>query len=281
MRYLRGIRTALQYMILIVITLITLFPIFYVVASSFKSNMEILTSGINILPKNPVLDNYKQAWELANFKRYTFNSIYLCFFSVLGIVITSSLAGYTFARGNFVGKKLIFAVFTSTMFISFGSATLNPLLGVASALHINKNLWGIILIKVFGVNITNIFLVRGHVLSLPKEMDEAAKIDGCDFFQIFVYIIAPLLKPILATVALLSFQASWNDYLLPMVFTLGNKDSAPLIVGIVSLKSTGAAAASWNLMMAGTTISLIPILIVFLCMNKYFIKGLTSGAVKG
>lgn len=281
MRFLRIISTVLKYLVLIAILCVTIFPIFYVISSSFKSNMEILTSGIQILPKKFVLENYKQAWELANFKQYTFNSIYLSFFSVLGIVITSSFAGYTFARGNFAGKKLLFAIFTSTMFISFGSATLYPLLGVAKALHINKNLWGIILINVFGVNITNIFLVRGHVLSLPKEIDEAAIIDGCDFFQIFVHIIAPLLKPILATVALLSFQTTWNDYLLPMVFTLSNKAHAPLIVGIVALKSTGEAAASWNLMMAGTTISIIPILIVFLCLNKYFIKGLTAGAVKG
>jgi multiple sugar transport system permease protein len=142
-------------------------------------------------------------------------------------------------------------------------------------------LWGVILITVFGVNITNIYLIRGYVLSLPYEIEEAAIIDGCSFFMVFVKVVAPLLKPIIATVAILSFKHSWNNYLMPMVFTLSNPGSRPLVVGIVSLKSTGEAAASWNLMMAGTTISLVPILVVFLFFNRYFIGGMSSGAVKG
>ena len=270
----------LLYTIMILFSILVAFPIVYTVLSSFKSNMEIMSGG-TIWPEEFVLDNYKQAWKLANFKQYTWNSIYMCFFSVIGVVITSTFAGYVFARGNFPGKKLIFAVFTAMMFISFGSATLYPLLKVAKLLHINKNLWGVILITVFGVNITNIYLIRGYVLSLPYEIEEAAIIDGCSFFMVFVKVVAPLLKPIIATVAILSFKYSWNDYLMPMVFTLSNPNNRPLVVGIVSLKSTGEAAASWNLMMAGTTISLIPILIVFLFFNRYFIQGMASGAVKG
>ena len=270
----------LLYAIMILFSIIIAFPIIYTVLSSFKSNMEIMSGG-TIWPEKFVLDNYKQAWKLANFKQYTWNSIYMCFFSVIGVVITSTFAGYVFARGNFPGKKMIFALFTAMMFISFGSATLYPLLKVAKFLHINKNLWGVILITVFGVNITNIYLIRGYVLSLPYEIEEAAIIDGCSFFMVFVKVVAPLLKPIIATVAILAFKYSWNDYLMPMVFTLSNPGSRPLVVGIVSLKSTGEAAASWNLMMAGTTISLIPILIVFLFFNRYFIQGMASGAVKG
>lgn len=270
----------LLFVIMILFSILVAFPIIYTVLSSFKSNMEIMAGG-TIWPEEFVLDNYRQAWKLANFKQYTWNSIYMCFFSVIGVVITSTFAGYVFARGNFIGKKAIFAIFTAMMFISFGSATLYPLLRVAKFLHINKNLWGVILITIFGVNITNIYLIRGYVLSLPYEIEEAAIIDGCSFFMVFVKIIAPLLKPIIATVAILAFKQSWNEYLMPMVFTLSNPNSRPLTVGIVSLKSTGEAAASWNLMMAGTTLSLIPILVVFLFFNRYFISGLSSGAVKG
>lgn len=271
---------ALLYTIMIGFSILVAFPIVYTVLSSFKSNQEILAGG-TIIPEKFVLNNYKQAWQLANFKQYTWNSIYMCFFSVIGVVITSTFAGYVFARGHFPGKKVIFAVFTAMMFISFGSATLYPLLKVAKFLHINKNLWGVIFITVFGVNITNIYLIRGYVLALPYEIDEAAIIDGCSFFMVFVKVVAPLLKPIIATVAILAFQQSWNNYLLPMVFTMSNPQSRPLVVGVVALKSTGEAAASWNLMMAGTTISLVPILIVFLFFNRYFISGITSGAVKG
>lgn len=276
----KAIIKCLLYVILIAFTLLVAFPIVYTVLSSFKSNQEILAGG-TIIPEKFVLENYKQAWQLANFKQYTWNSIYMSFFCVLGVVITSSFAGYVFARGRFPGKKVIFAVFTAMMFISFGSATLYPLLKIAKFLHINKNLWGVILITVFGVNITNIYLIRGYVLALPYEIEEAAIIDGCSFFMVFVKIIAPLLKPIIATVAILAFKHSWNNYLLPMVFTLSNPKARPLVVGIVALKSTGAAAASWNLMMAGTTISLVPILVVFLFFNRYFIGGMSSGAVKG
>lgn len=281
MKIAQAVKKFLLYAILIVFTLFVAFPLVYTLLASFKSNQEIMTAGIDIFPKKFILDNYKEAWVLADFKQYTWNSIYMSVCIVIGVVFTSSTAGYVFARGNFPGKKLIFGIFTSTMFLALGSITLYPLLQVTKFLHINTSLWGVIIVNVFGLQITNIFLVRGYVNSIPKEVDEAAKIDGCSFIGIFMKIIAPLLKPIMATVALLTFQGAWNDYLLPMVFTLGNPKNAPLVVGIVSLKSTGAAASSWNLMMAGTMISIIPILFIYVILNKWFISGLTSGAVKG
>jgi ABC-type glycerol-3-phosphate transport system permease component len=120
-----------------------------------------------------------------------------------------------------------------------------------------------------------------YMSSIPYEIDEAAKIDGCGFFRIYWNIIFPLLKPLVATVGLLSFRAAWNDYMLPMIFTLANPQKSPLIVGVVSLRNSGEAASSWNLMLAGTTIAIVPMLIVYLFLNRYFIEGLTSGAVKG
>lgn len=274
-------KKVLAYAVLLLFMIVVAFPLLYTLMASFKSNQEIMTTGINIFPKKFILDNYKQAWVLADFKQYTWNSIYMSICIVIGVVFTSSTAGYVFARGNFPGKKFIFGMFASTMFVAMGSITLYPLLHVTQFLHINKSLWGVIIVNVFGLQITNIFLVRGYVNSIPMEIDEAAKIDGSSFTGIFLRIISPLLKPIMATVALLTFQGAWNDYLLPMVFTLGNPKNAPLVVGIVSLKSSGAAASSWNLMMAGTMISITPILVIYLFLNKYFISGLTSGAVKG
>ena len=277
----RKISRSFVYMFLLIVTIITLLPVFYAFFGSFKSNQELLTSGARLIPKEFVFNNYVQAWNLADFKTYTWNSVYLTFFSVIGVVLTSSMGGYVFARGDFPGKKLLFILFTGTMFISLGTITLYPKLEIARALHINKTLLGIIIMHVFAVGPTNLFLVRSFVESMPKEIDEAASIDGCSFGGIFFRIIFPLIKPILATIAIITFKNVWNDYLLPMVFTISTPSKAPLVVGVVSLKNTGEGATSWNLMLAGTMISIIPMMALYLCLNKYFVEGLTTGAVKG
>jgi len=281
LRSVKFVIKALVYAFLFVVLIGTAFPIVYSILASLKSNQEILTAGVSILPKHITFENYKQAWLLADFSIYTWNSVYMSFFVVAGVLFTSTMAGYVFSRGKFVGKKIIFAIFASTMFVSLGSFVLFPLLNIAKALHLNTTIWGVIVIKIFGLNITNIYLVRAYINSLPMELDEAAKIDGYNFFRIFIHIISPLLKPVIATIGLITFQSAWNDYLLPMVFTLANPKQAPLVVGIVALRNTGEAASSWNLMLAGTVISIVPLIIVYLFLNRYFIEGLTTGAVKG
>ena len=275
------LKKTLIYLFLILLTFITLLPVLYAFFGSFKSNQELLVSGARLIPEKFVFDNYVEAWKLADFKTYTWNSVYMTFFSVIGVVASSARGGYAFSRGNFPGKKLIFGLFTATMFISLGTVTLYPQLQIARLLHINKSLWGIIIMKIFGVSAMNLFLVRGFVNSIPKEIDEAATIDGCHFGKIFVSIILPLMKPILATIAIITFKTVWNDYLLPMVFTISTPKKAPLVVGVVALKNTGEGATSWNLMLAGTMISIIPMVLVYLGLNRYFVEGMTNGAVKG
>ena len=277
----RRLSAALTYLVLSIIVVFVIFPIFYTFSGSFKSNQELLTSGSTILPEKFVPDNYIQAWSLANFERYTFNSVYLSFFIVLGTIITSTVAGYCFERGKFRGKNMIFAVVVSSMFVSLGSLTLYPTVMIAKWFGINKSLWGVIVIRVLGMNVTNLFVTRSYIRTLSPEIDEAAKIDGCSFFGTFVHIIFPLLKPLIATIAILEFRHSWNDYLMPMVFTMSKPDRMPLVVGVVSLKSSGEAASSWNLMLAGTAISMIPMILVYMIFNRYFIEGMTAGAVKG
>lgn len=277
----RILKKGLLYIFLTALVFVTLLPVMYAFFGSFKSNQELLVSGARLLPESFTVDNYIKAWKLADFKTYTFNSLYLTFFSVIGVVSSSAMAGYAFSRGTFPGKNIIFTLFVSTMFICLGTITLYPKLQIARLLHINKSLWGIIIMNVFSVGATNLFLVRSFINSLPREIDEAATIDGCSFGRIFVSIILPLLKPILATIAIISFKTVWNDYLLPMVFTISTPSKAPLVVGVVSLKNTGDAATSWNLMLAGTMISIIPMMVLYLCLNRYFVEGMTNGAVKG
>jgi multiple sugar transport system permease protein len=168
-----------------------------------------------------------------------------------------------------------------TMFIAIGASSLYPQLQVAKFLGINKSLWGVIIIRVFGLSATNVFIGMSYLESVSVEIDEAAKIDGCGFIRIYWNIIFPLLKPLVATIGLLIFRFAWNDYLLPMVFTIARPSQIPLIVGVVNLRNSGEAASSYNLMIAGAAISIVPMMVVYLFLNRYFIAGLTSGAVKG
>lgn len=256
------------------------YPFIYAFFGSFKGMSEILISG-KILPKSFNFGSYVKAWQMANFSKYTWNSVWYSGANVIAALVTSTLGGYVFARGEFRGKNIIFAVFTSLMFVTLGTSGIYPQIQILKALGLNTTLWGLIVMHFFGVHITNIYLVRGFVNSLPKELDEAAEIDGCNFMQTFFRIILPLLKPIIATVGIFSFTSAWNDYLMPMIVTLSNPAQRPLSVGLVALKSSAEAATSWDLILAGAMVSAIPMVIVFLFFNKYFIKGLLSGAVKG
>ena len=272
---------ALVYLFLALFFVISFFPVFFTFMSSFKSNMDVLTTGNTLIPKHIVLENYPKAWQAADFSTYTKNSIFLSLFCVLGSILSSTMCGYAFSRGKFKGKEIIFYFMISSMFVSLGSLTLYPLLMIMKTVHLNKSLWGVIIIRVFGMNVTNLFIARGFITSIPQEIDEAARIDGCSFFGIYRRIIFPLCKPLIATVAILAFRSAWNDYMLPMVFTMTDTSRMPLVVGIMHLKSSGDAASSWNLMLAGTAISLIPMILIYIGFNRFFISGMTAGAVKG
>jgi len=148
------------------------------------------------------------------------------------------------------------------------------------SIGLNKSLWAIILIQI-GAQSTNIFIVERFVQGIPKELDEAAKLDGCSTFGIYWRIILPLIRPILGVVGLFSFRDAWNSYILPSIFSMMNKKLMTLTVGVVNLKYADGAAIQWNIMVAGASIALIPMLIVYIFASKQFISGLTVGSVKG
>ncbi|MEA4860988.1 MAG: carbohydrate ABC transporter permease [Sphaerochaeta sp.] len=277
----RTLSKLLIYSVLTLVFIVAIFPVLYTLLGSFKGNMELLTEGNRLFPRKFVLDNYKQAWQIANFSQYTLNSLFMSGSIVLGTIISCTIAGYVFERGHFKGKNLIFTLVVSSMFVSLGSLTLYPVFVIAKFFGINKSLWGVIIIRVFGLNVTNLFIARAYIRTINYEIDESAMLDGCSFFQIYHTMILPLLKPLIATIAILEFRHSWNDYLMPLVFTLSNPKRMPLIVGIMELKSSGEAATSWNLMLAGSSIALIPMIVVYLIFNRNFIEGLTAGSVKG
>ena len=229
---------------LIIVAGFTLYPLIYIVFGSFKENAELLRGGTKLLPEKFVLDNYKEAWEKANFARYTLNSVIISLGVMLVTLFATSMSGYVFARKNFRGKELLYSLFVAFMFVNVGSVTLRPLFELAVKLKMNQSLLSVILIAAGTAQTTYIFLVRGFVNTIPKELDEAAMIDGCTFFQIYHMVILPLLKPILATIALLSFRGGWNEYIMPLVFTMSNEKMRPLTVGVTMLKNSGDGTAA-------------------------------------
>ena len=275
------VATLLAYAFLLILTVFILYPILYVILGSFKTNQELVLGGARLFPEVFILDNYIEAWQLANFARYTLNSIFISTMVMLGILLLSSMAGYCFARKDFPLKNVIYGLLIAFMFVNIGSVSLRPLFELTIHFNLHTSLWSVILICIGMSQATNIFLVRGYMNTLPKELDEAAAIDGCSFFGIYYRIILPLLKPVMATIALLSFREAWNEYILPLVFTINDPNKRPLTVGVISLKNVSDGAAAWNIMFAGSTMSIMPIIILFLLTSRYFMSGMTVGAVKG
>jgi multiple sugar transport system permease protein len=205
----------------------------------------------------------------------------MCFFIVAGCIITATIQGYVFSRGTTKFTKFVYTLVMASLFVSIGTLSLFPQLQIVKALHLNGTLWGVIVVYVLGLNVTQVFLATSFMNQIPKEIDEAARIDGCSFARVFGLIIFPLTKPLIATIGLISFREAWSSYLMPYVFTISRPQNVPLVVGVINLKSTGTAASNWDLALAGISISLIPMLIVYLFLNQFFITGLTEGSLKG
>lgn len=257
----------------------TMYPIVYTILGSLKTNAE-LTQGGNFLPSEWHFENYYRAFMEADFLRYTGNSVFVSMSVTLLAVVTCSLAGFILARRDFAGKKVLLALYMSMMFVSLGSITLYPIYEIMRKLHLHKNVIALI-IALTGGQATNVFLVMGFTKAIPRELDEAAIIDGCSIYQVYYKVILPLTKPILAVVALFSFRNAWNDYITGLIMTITTPKLKTLTVAVVQLKYSVNAAAEWHIMLAGASIAIIPILIVYMFANKQFIAGLTAGAVKG
>ena len=288
MRMSTGGKIAL-YTFLVIMVIITVIPLLYTASASLKTNFEIAQGGINLIPEEPTFDNFKTVWGMtgtgvkakATYADYTVNSIKVSCLSVVFVVVFTSMASYCFERGNFPGRKFLYWLFMATMFIGAGTITIFPVLQITSKLGLN-NIPGLALVQFATAGASNLFLTMGYLKTISHDLDDAAKIDGCSFFATWWRIILPLSKPILATVALMTFRSSWNNYLLPNLMLSGDQSKMTLVVAVVKLQSSGGAGASqYNLMMAGTMLALMPMLILFLCMNKRFVAGITQGAVKG
>ena len=262
--------------ILVPIVLVWVYPFIWTVSSSVKTSSEIFGS---LSPFSPVLriGNYTQAWRDAQMGRYFFNTVFVTGFSILISVLTAALMGYVLGRYRFAGKKVIIAVFALAIFLPEGY-TIIPVYDLIDRLHLTGSLWGVTLAEAGGVNIVAVLLFAGYFAQLPAELEEAARVDGAGFLRTFVTVYLPLARPVTATAVIMQFLHSWNDFLLPLVLTLTRPELRTLSVGIYALR--GQYLSDWGVMTAAATISLVPIIIVFLLLQRHFVESI-AGAVKG
>ena len=267
---------------LIVISLLSIFPFVWLISTSLKGLDEnIFAYPPVIIPEHFTLQNYTGVWDKVNFLGYFINSMVVAGFTVLLNLILSSLAGYPLARMNFRGKRIIFFSVLATIMVPF-QAIMLPVYLITLKLHmvdsVNNFMGYLGLILPFAVNAFGIFLMRQAFLKIPKEVEEAAIVDGCNVFQVFFRVLLPMVKPTLAVLAIFTFIGSWGEFLWPSIVL--TKDAMyTLPVGVNNLQ--GMFSSNWRFIAAGSILSTIPIIIFFLAMQKYFISGENEGAVKG
>ena len=267
--------------VLVFISLLSIFPFIWLISTSLKGNTEnIFAYPPQIIPSDFTLQNYIGVWYKVNFIGYFVNSMIVACGTVVLNLILSSLAGYPLARMNFYGKKVLFFAILATIMIPF-QAIMLPVYLITLKLHLVdsvNNFAGFVgMIMPFAVSAFGIFLMRQAFLCIPKEMEEAAIIDGCNVFQIFLKVLIPMVKPSLAVLAIFTFIGSWGEFLWPSI-VLTKEAMYTLPVGINNLQ--GMFSSNWRFIAAGSVISVIPIIIFFLAMQRYFISGENEGALK-
>jgi multiple sugar transport system permease protein len=273
----KRIGKALVYLILSLVGIIWIYPFVWMIAASLKTNTEYITKGFSLLPEKLQFENYARAWDTANFSTYFLNTTIITVSVVAIVIAVCAMTGYALGRFKFPGRIVFMSAITATMFMPKGY-TIIPIYVFINALGLNNTLAGIILAEVGGAHVLFILLFTAHFSGLPKELEEAAEIDGAGFIRTFVQVMLPLSKPIFATTAILQFMWAWNSFLLPLVFTLNKPELRTLGVGMYQF--VGEHSIDWTGMAAAATISLLPIIIIFIVFQRYFVEGV-AGAVKG
>lgn len=252
-------------------------PFAWMVSASLKRAPEVFQFPIRWIPAEPQFGNYKKIWmnEYNPFYLFYWNSIKVTVLSVIGKLAVSSLAAYAFARLEFRGKHVLFLLYLSTMMIPH-QITLVPKFILFHWLGMYNTHWALIIPGTF--NIIGIFLLRQFFMTIPKELTEAAQIDGAGHGTIFGRIVLPLSTPALVSLTILVFVGNWNDYLNPLIF-LTSKSLFTIPLGLQTF--LGLDILEYNLLMGGAAIAIIPILIVFMAFQRYFIEGIAVSGLKG
>ncbi len=273
----------LQYAILIFVGFFMVYPLLWMIGASFKTNSEIFSS-VGFIPKNPTIDGFKNAMKnyggQINIWKSLLNTYKYVIPKVVFTIFSATITAYGFGRFNFKGKNFLFAVLMSTLFLP--QVVLNvPQYQLFNKLHwIDSALYlPIIVPTLFAIDTYFVFMLIQFLRNIPKELEEAAKIDGCNVVQTLVKIIVPMLKPAIVSCALFQFMWSNNDYMGPLLY-VKTPERYPAAI-FVKLSMDGDTGFSWNRVLAISLISIIPSLVIFFCAQSSFVDGISAGAVKG
>lgn len=271
--------TTLFYVVMLLLSLVMIYPFVWAFTASFKTTAQLYGGNpLDILPHPFTVYNYKRAVELLPIGRFVLNSLVLSTFVPLLQIALAGMAAFSFARLRFKGKNAVFLMLLGTLMVP-GHVTLIPNFIIMRVMGWIDKYTALIVPGLFSdQNIFNIFFLRQYFLSIPKDLDDAAIIDGCSYFKVFLNVILPNVKPALATVAIFSFNRKWNEFLWPMI-VMNTYEKMPIQVGLSYLQD--AVTTNWGIMLAGSTIAILPTIIVFLIFQKYFINTMISTGLGG
>lgn len=263
------------YALLVVLVAALMVPFAWMLSSSLKLNNQVFTVPIQWIPKDFVWSNYVDIWDRIPMMGYIQNTLYLAVFITFLQVLTGSLAAYGFSKVRFPGRDALFLGYIATIAVPW-QAYMVPQYIMMQNLGLTNTFWSLILLQAFGA--FGVFLMRQYYMTIPDELCEAARIDGLSEYGIWARVILPLSKPALASLALLTFVNTWNDYMGPFIYLTSNR----LWTVQLGLRSfVGQFDAEFAMIMTGSVISVIPILIVFLLGQRYFIQGIATSGMKG
>jgi raffinose/stachyose/melibiose transport system permease protein len=270
------IRKVLIYIVLIIFLLISIMPIVWIVLAALKAATE-LNQNPFAFPKQFTFDNIKEAWTVGKMGQYFLNSVIVAVPRVFVILILASLAGYAFGKLKFPGRNALFYFFLFGMMIPI-QAMIIPLYYNMQSLNLINSYWALILPN-FGLAMPfAIFMMRAFYRDLPDELMDAARIDGCNDFTAFTYIMLPLMVPAITSLLIFEFMWSWNDFLLPLLFVY---DDAYRTLPLGLMYFSGEYTVNQSLVAAGVSIAIVPIIIIYIIFQRKFIEGITAGSVKG
>lgn len=272
----RGGRIVLE-VIMVILSLLFLYPLFLTIINSLKSFQEVMTDVI-ALPKALAFENYSYVWEFINYPRLFMNNAVITILGLAGIILVSSVASYKLARTKSKASSIIYFLCIMPMLIPFQSIMLT-VLQMAKSLHLSESTWGLgLLYWGFGAPLA-VFIYHGFVKGIPKEIDESATIDGASGFRLFFSVIFPLLKSVTTTIIIIDVMWIWNDFLLPLLMVNGSPSTKTLTLAAYTF--VGQYTSDWQYAMTAMVMAVLPSIIVFIFLQKYIVKGVVAGAVKG
>ena len=263
--------------VLIILTLIVIFPIYWIFRSSLMTNGELYAYPPSFTPPHWRFENYAATLEEFPFWTYLKNTLTIIVPSVLGATVTATMGGYAFARLHFRGKNLLFGLCIGSMLLPSMVMLIPQYIGWTRILHLDNTYWPLILPHFCGGGAFNIFLIRQFVMSVPRDLDDAAKIDGCGYGRILTSIIVPSIKPAMIVVALFKFIELWND-LLQQVIYIHSQNNFTIALGLSLFK--GSLKSDWSKIMCATCLAFIPGVVIYLIGQRYFVEGIATTGLK-